>query len=160
MKEKLELAIVLATEAHAGQTYNGMPYILHPMRVMMAVDTIEEKIVAILHDVVEDTNVGIREIHLEFGDVIGDAVGAMTKMKGSDETYRQYLDRVKSNEIAKKVKLADMADNGDAVNLAGLSIAKRLRLQAKYTRGRHYILTGEWHESESLNKVIKEGYRR
>ena len=156
---QLSRAISFAVEAHAFQFDKaGMPYILHPLRVSEAVEFEEAKIVAVLHDVVEDTTVSIEEIHAVFGETIRDAVNAMTKRKG--ETYLHYMDRVNANLIAKRVKLADMADNSRPERIAYLSVQKQVRLAAKYARGRHYLLTGQWYESEALDTVIKNGYRK
>ena len=157
-----EAAIRFAAKAHEGQFDKaGMPYILHPLRVAAALDTEDEKIVAVLHDVVEDVDhVTSDEIHQEFGEIIGDGVEAMTKLEkvgGRYESYREYLDRVRANPLALRVKLADMTDNSRPDRLASLSVEKQLRLVAKYIRGRHYLLTGEWHESDDLDRVIKAG---
>lgn len=162
--ETYEVAIKMAVEAHEGQFDKaGMPYILHPLRVAEALDTEDERIVAVLHDVVEDTFVESSTIRFVFNDIIGDAVDAMTKLEkigGRYESYREYLDRVRANPIALRVKLADMTDNSRPDRLASLSVEKQLRLVAKYTRGRHYLLTGEWFESEDLDRIIKAGAKK
>jgi len=141
-----------------------MPYILHPLRVAEALETEDEKVVAVLHDVVEDTHVTGEEIHKLFGQVIGDAVDCMTKFEklpnGRYESYREYLDRVGANPIAKRVKLADMTDNSRPDRLASLSVEKQLRLVAKYTRGRHYLLTDMWYVSGDLDRIIKAGAKK
>lgn len=166
MKKKLLMtALNFAVDAHKKQFDKaGLPYVLHPIRVAEAMETEEEKVVALLHDVVEDTSVTLLDIYAEFNvfkhpvkDTIHDAVNAMTKRHG--EKYQDYLDRVAANPIAKAVKIADMADNSKPERIRCLSIQKQLRLLAKYTRGRHYLLTGEWHESKDLDSVIKAGYR-
>lgn len=154
---RLENAIILATKAHRSQNYAGLPYILHPLRVMQRVEAYDEKIVAVLHDVVEDTYVTLKEIKTQFGEDIAESVDAISKRKGG-ETYLAYLSRVRKNPKALVVKLADMEDN--LSNTSSLSLPKRLRLFAKYTRGRHFLLTGEWHDSEALDTVIKEGYKK
>jgi len=159
-----EEAIRRASEAHAGQFDKaGMPYILHPLRVAAACDTEPEKVVAVLHDVVEDTHVEMQDIYYDFGDKIGAGVEAMTKLEkigGKSERYRDYLDRVRDNPLAWKVKLKDMEDNSLPERLRLLSVEKQVRLAAKYARGRHYLLTGEWYESAELDAVIKAGYRK
>lgn len=136
-------AIKLAVEAHADQLdKGGKPYILHPIRVSEAVDTIEQKIVAVLHDVVEDTDIELYDIYSEFGTEIRNAVDAMTHRKG--ETNYDYMRRVAENEIAKVVKLADMRDNFSPSRMAALSRRDRERLTVKYTRHINFLLTGEW----------------
>lgn len=113
----LEQAISLAVEAHSGQTdKGGAPYILHPLRVMMAMETDQERIVALLHDVVEDSEwTTLPQIEMQFGGRISAAVDALTKRQG--EAYGAYLDRVKADDLARKVKLADLKDNSDLSRL-------------------------------------------
>lgn len=162
-KEKLAEALWFAVSAHAGQFDKaGFPYVLHPIRVSEAVESDNEKIVALLHDVVEDTDITLAQVYERFGGQIAQAVLAMTKQTkaGGSETYREYLDRIREEPMAVAVKLADMADNSRPERIAGLSVQKQVRLVAKYARGRHYLLTGEWYDSNNLDQVIKDGYRR
>lgn len=110
----LEQAIGIAAEAHAGQVdKGGSPYILHPIRVMMAMTAPEDRIAAILHDVVEDSPrhslTALRD--LEASGTVLDAVDALTRRKG--ETYEAFIARCGRNSIARRVKLADLRDNGD-----------------------------------------------
>ena len=130
----LDKAIVIATNAHTGQTDKaGIPYILHPIRVMMSVDTIPEKIVAILHDILEDTTVTFDSLLKEgFPEWILNNVVILTKDK--QETYDRYLLSIKSNPIATKVKLADMRDNSDILRFHNLEI-KHLKMINKYHKG-------------------------
>jgi GTP diphosphokinase / guanosine-3',5'-bis(diphosphate) 3'-diphosphatase len=109
----LEKAIEIATKVHANQTdKGGNPYIQHPLRVMNAVDTTEEKIVAVLHDSVEDSDLTLEDLTAEgFSDRIISAIGAISK-RGC-EKRKDYLQRVINNPIALKVKIADMTDNMD-----------------------------------------------
>ena len=107
----LEKAIEIATKAHTGQTRkDGSPYILHPLTIMFNVNTIEEKMVAVLHDVVEDTDVTLEEIAAEgFSPEVIEGVRLMTHTQ--DLSYEDYIERLKNNTIARKVKLADMRNN-------------------------------------------------
>lgn len=107
----LNRSIILAVEAHGAQVDKcGQPYILHPLAVMGMMDTETERVVAVLHDVVEDTAVTLQDLCDEgFSDEIVMAVDALSKR--SEETNRQYLGRVKANPLATKVKLADIAHN-------------------------------------------------
>ena len=109
----LERAIAIAAEAHAGQTDKaGEPYLLHVMRVVLGVRGENERIVAALHDVVEDNPEEGRRIMVErWPDDILAAVDAMTHRKG--EPYADYIERVAANPIARAVKLVDLADNTD-----------------------------------------------
>jgi (p)ppGpp synthase/HD superfamily hydrolase len=174
-KHLLAKAIEFATHHHSGQFDRaGFPYILHPLRVLETVQDIEPwgsraydecytKVVAVLHDVVEDTDVTLDDIEREFDSTILEEVDALTKRKGH-ESYRAYLDRIRDRlgfgGLAIAVKLADMSDNSRPERLAHLPVEKQVRLAAKYARGRHYLLTGEWYENEDLDKVIKAGYKK
>ena len=119
----LERAIALAAAAHAGQTDRaGQPYILHPLRVMLEMRTGEERIVAVLHDVVEKTDVTLADLAEQgFDGRVIDAVDAMTRRSG--EPYMRFVDRAVRegcrswvgawlrNGVAKNVKIADLRDN-------------------------------------------------
>lgn len=114
LQEQLNKAILIAIEAHEGQldTNNGRPYIEHPFRVMNAGHTIPEKIVGVLHDVVEDTSWTLEQLAAEgFSKEIVDGVDAMTRR--DNESYDDYLLRVEKNPIAVRVKLNDLTDNMD-----------------------------------------------
>lgn len=114
----IERAIVLATTAHAGQVDKaGQPYILHPLRVMMRVTTEEERIAAVLHDVVEDTPVTFEELQAQgFSESVVEAVRALTKLPG--EGRMAAAERAAANPIALAVKLADNAENMDLSRIA------------------------------------------
>ncbi len=108
----LEQAIHIACEAHAGQTDKaGAPYVLHPLRVMFSVDTDEERIVAVLHDTVEDSeDVDLHSLKdAGFSETILTAIDCLTKRDG--EAYDVFIDRLINNPIARSVKLADIEDN-------------------------------------------------
>jgi len=109
----LEKAIIIATEAHAGQVdKGGNPYILHPLRIMLKMTSVESMIAAVLHDVIEDTEVTKNDL-LDAGfsiDVV-DAVVALTR--NVDESYMDFIRRAKQNPVARVVKLGDLEDNSD-----------------------------------------------
>lgn len=110
----LDRAILIATLSHNGQVDKaGEPYILHPIRVMMRMTTHEEKIVAILHDVIEDTALSLPSLsHEGFGNEILDAIDTLTHRDG--ENYEEYIRRIKNGpDLARRVKLADLADNSN-----------------------------------------------
>ena len=110
MQAKLEKAIKLAVDAHAGQTdKGGAPYILHPLRVMQGCETLEQKIVATLHDVVEDSAITLDELRAAFGDAIAAAVDALTRRDG--ERYMEFIERCAANPLARAVKRVDLSDN-------------------------------------------------
>lgn len=146
----LELAIGIAASAHRGQTdRGGAPYILHPLRVMMAMDTDQERIVGVLHDVVEDSPaIRLSEIEATFGTRIAAAVDALTKREG--EAYDDYLGRVETDEIAIKVKLADLKDNSDLSRLGRTPTDEDRKRMDKYLRARA-ILQSARDGNEGLN---------
>ena len=109
----LERAIELAAKAHAGQIDKaGQPYILHPIRVMLRVSDAEARIAAILHDVVEDSEITLQDLRNEgFSESVVEAVAALTKLEG--ESRVDAASRAAANAIAREVKLADNAENMD-----------------------------------------------
>lgn len=109
----LEKAIEISTKAHKGQKDKaGKDYINHPMAVASMVNEDNEKIVAYLHDVVEDTNITLADLkEVGFDNDVIEAIDAITKRDG--ENYDDYIYRVSHNKIAKQVKIADMTHNSD-----------------------------------------------
>lgn len=109
----LERAIALAVMAHEGQVDKvGQPYILHPLRLMLKLYVDEERMAAVLHDTVEDTNVTLAQLTVEgFSSNVVNAVDHLTHRE--DQTYEAYIQRVRYNPIAKKIKLLDLEDNMD-----------------------------------------------
>lgn len=109
----LDRALQIAVKAHKNQTDRyGQPYILHPMRVMAMGRTDEEKIVGILHDVVEDTDWTFADLRREgFSERIITALDCLTKREG--EEYDAFVARTRKNDLAIRVKLHDLTDNMD-----------------------------------------------
>lgn len=109
----LEKAVKLAEKAHAGQVdKGGQPYILHPKRVMERCRTEEERITAILHDVMEDTPYTLDDLRKEgFSEEILEALLCLTHR--AEEAYMAYIARVCENPLAVRVKYADLEDNMD-----------------------------------------------
>ena len=130
----LAKAINLAMQAHEGQTDKaGMPYIGHVMRVMQSGKTIGEKIVGVLHDLVEDTDWTFDQLLEEgFPTYIVDALRCVTKIS-EDEPYEEFIQRVKSNPLAVAVKINDLTDNMDIRRLSTLTDADVQRLR-KYLK--------------------------
>jgi GTP diphosphokinase / guanosine-3',5'-bis(diphosphate) 3'-diphosphatase len=125
----LEQAIALAAQAHAGQIDKaGQPYILHPLRVMLSVTGLHERMAAVLHDVVEDTAITLENLRDEGfpGEVI-EAIEALTKAPG--ETRLAAAQRAVVNPIARRVKLADVTDNMDLSRIAEPTETDYARLQ-------------------------------
>lgn len=134
----LERAISLAVEAHRSQKdRNGAPYILHPLRVMSRVQTTEQKIVAMLHDVVEDTPWTLNALRAEgFSEPVVRAVDCLTRREGED--YFDFVQRSKSDPIARVVKLADLEDNMDVNRLTQVTDQDVERLN-RYKRAKATI---------------------
>ena len=109
----LEKALQISAKAHEDQVDKaGQPYILHPIRVMLRVQTEAERITAVLHDVVEDTEVSLEDLEKAgFSAEILDAVDALTKRR--EETRLEAAARAVNNPIARVVKIADNAENMD-----------------------------------------------
>jgi (p)ppGpp synthase/HD superfamily hydrolase len=122
----LSRAIALATSAHSGQVdKGGFLYILHPLRVMEAVREYGQiyQIVAVLHDVVEDTPITLGDLLQSFPLVVVEAVDAISQRKG--ESGRLYLNRVMENQIATVVKIEDVNDNTRLDRLTHLSLREQ-----------------------------------
>lgn len=134
----LEKAIIFATEKHQGQVDKlGESYILHPIRVMCDCNSMVEKVVAMLHDVVEDTDATLEDIRNLCGgetiaDTIVDAVDAITKKDGVP--YEKYIENIKNNPVARTVKIADIRDNLSPIRQYRLPHDKQAQLKAKYIK--------------------------
>ena len=130
----LEKAIQIAVEAHAGtKDKGGKAYILHPISVMMRVETEEEKIVAILHDVVEDTDWTFDALRKEgFSETVIEALETVTKYS-EEEDYDDFIQRSLKNDIGRKVKIIDLRENLD-VTWIGELYPKDIERINKYKR--------------------------
>ena len=117
----LERAIQIAVQAHMGQKdKGGEPYILHPLRVMFKMHTNLERMVAVLHDVIEDTEWTLDHLRDEgFSDHVLAAVDCLTRK--SDESYEDFVKRVQVNTLARTVKIADLEDNLDTSRIPELT---------------------------------------
>lgn len=137
-KDLLGVAISVAVRAHEGQTDRaGEPYIMHPLRVMHLLHTYEEKIVGILHDVVEDTAVTLKELEeLGFPPAILEALQSVTHLKG--EPYIDYVARAKANVIGREVKKADLKDNANIFRLPVVEDYDLRRLR-KYHKAEKFL---------------------
>lgn len=133
MTQTLERAIAIAATAHAGQVdKGGAPYILHPLKVMLRMTTLEERIVAVLHDVVEDCGVSLDDLRNEgFSEEVLTAIESVTKVPG--ESYEDFVDRAAQNPIGRVVKLADLEENSDLSRIASPSWEDLERVE-KYRR--------------------------
>ncbi len=126
----VERAVRRALEAHAGQKEeNGRPYLLHPLRLMLRMDSEVEMAAAVLHDVVEDTATTLDDLRAEgFPEKVLAAVALLTHDK-KNESYRRYVQRIASDPLARKIKLADLEDNLNPLRLARLGARETQRLK-------------------------------
>lgn len=138
----LEQAIAIAARVHEGQVDKaGQPYILHPLRVMFRLGSDEERIVAVLHDVVEDSDVTFEELEREgFSDRILTALEGVTKRpeEEGDAGYEAFVKRAAENPLARRVKIADLLDNMDLTRLSELSERDFRRLD-RYVKALRYL---------------------
>lgn len=136
----IERAIEIAARAHSGQLDKaGEPYIMHPLRVMFAVESMPEKITAILHDVVEDSDITPADLLKEgFSGEIVHAVDLLTKR--GNETRLEAGKRAAEDPLAKKVKLADLADNMQMSRISNPTSADKQRME-DYETVRSFLLS-------------------
>lgn len=141
----LEHAITIAATAHRGQIdKGGAPYVLHPLRVMLQMSTNQERITAVLHDVLEDSGLTVDDLRAEgFPDVVIEAVTLLTKSESED--YDAYVARVVLNPLARRVKVADLEDNCDLSRIPHPTGAHHALVE-KYRRALRFI---ETHASSS-----------
>ena len=117
----IDIALAIAKKAHAGQVDKaGVDYIQHPLYVASQVKTEQEKAVALLHDVIEDSDVTADDLLASgLSNEVVTAVQILTKKKG--QSYQEYLEKVKSNNLARVVKLADLKHNSDLSRLKSVT---------------------------------------
>ena len=133
--DKTKKAMKLCFEAHKDQVdKSGMPYVFHPFHVAEQMTDEATTIVALLHDVVEDTDYTLEDIAAEgFGKDILEAVALMTHE--DDVPYLDYVAKLKENPIARAVKLADLAHNSDLSRIGEIDEETKQRLE-KYKKAR------------------------
>ena len=129
----VEDAVSIAARAHRGQTDKaGAPYLLHPLRMMLRMDTEAAMMAAVLHDVVEDTEWTLERLReAGFPDEVLEAVDCLTHREG--ESYQQFVERVRTNPIARQVKIADLEDNMNVRRMSEIGPRDLERLE-KYHR--------------------------
>ncbi|MBF2028750.1 MAG: phosphohydrolase [Oscillatoriales cyanobacterium C42_A2020_001] len=133
LSELLARAIAIAASAHQNQRDRAnAPYILHPLRMMMRGQTLEEQIVAVLHDVVEDSDWTLEQLAAEgFPPQIVDAIACLTRRE--NENYDEFIDRILPNPLATRVKRYDLEDNMTLTRLAQLGDKDMERLHRYHT---------------------------
>ncbi|MFS9149345.1 GTP pyrophosphokinase [Streptococcus infantis] len=134
----VDLALSIARQAHEGQLDKaGVDYIEHPIYVASQVDTEEEKAVALLHDVIEDSSVTAEELlNAGLPETVVTAIQILSKKKGQD--YQTYLENVKSNPLARVIKLADLKHNSDLSRLSSVTDKDLERLE-KYKKAIDFL---------------------
>ena len=131
--QKTKKALKLCFEAHKEQVdKSGMPYVFHPFHLAEQMQTEETTVVALLHDLVEDTNYTIKDLtSMGFDKNITDAIALMTH--ADDVEYMDYVREIKNNPIAKAVKLADLKHNSDLSRIENVD-QKVLERREKYLK--------------------------
>ena len=146
----LEHALVIAALAHAGQRDKaGQPYILHPLRMMLKLETEQERMVALLHDVLEDTAVTLEELK-EAGFSVDVLKAVQTLTRRPDESRMEVAQRAAENPLTLSVKLADNADNLDPKRIAEPQ-EEDLERMKEYRRIRRFLLKAR-RETEGAEK--------
>ena len=136
-------AMKIAYNAHINQVdKSGVPYIYHPIHLAEQMDTETECIVALLHDVVEDTDVTFEQLGQDFPEEVIEVLKLLTHDKNTD--YMKYVKKLKANPIAKKVKIADIKHNSDETRLEKITV-KDIARRNKYKKALE-ILEGENNE--------------
>lgn len=141
LSQDVSTAQKIAERQHQGQVdKSGSPYIDHPARVAERMKTLEERVVGWLHDTVEDTGLSLLEIEHQFGPETAAAVDAISRR--DNETWDDYLLRVKNNPIARNVKISDLIDNSNLSRLKEVT-PKDVKRQEKYNLALQYLMSGE-----------------
>lgn len=137
--KQLNMAIHIATDYHNGQIdKSGEPYILHPIWVMNNVKSLNGKVVAMLHDIVEDTEITIENlIDFGFDEDIVIAIDILTKKKG--QKYTDYIELVGKNNLAREVKISDLKHNMDLKRLKEITDKDKKRY-VKYKNSYDYLI--------------------
>ena len=131
------LASKIAYKAHEGQTDKaGVPYIFHPIHIAEQMDSEESCVVALLHDVIEDSDITLEILSKYFNDDIITALRVLTKKENDD--YVMYIKRVKTNKLATKVKIKDLEHNRDLRRLDEVTDKDRKR-SLKYWQAIRYL---------------------
>ena len=134
-------AMHIAYNAHHGQLdKSGAPYIFHPIHLAEQMEDEFSCCAALLHDVVEDTEVTLEDLRKDFPEEVVEAVRLLTHLDGVPDL--EYLTAIKANPIALKVKLADNAHNADQSRCSGIEVSeeKKAHWRVKYAQAREILL--------------------
>ncbi|MCL7422415.1 MAG: GTP pyrophosphokinase [Methylobacter sp.] len=134
----LDKAIAISSRVHSGQVDKaGQPYILHPLRVMLKFQNEHQRIVAVLHDVIEDSEISLDDLkRLGFSTTIIEAIDCLTKRNG--ETYEEFISRVSLNDLARNIKIEDIKDNMDLTRIDSINDIDLARVK-KYHRALKFL---------------------
>ena len=135
-------AMQIAYAAHHGQVdKGGLPYIFHPYHLAEQMDDEVSCCAALLHDVAEDTDMTLEELEREFPREVMEVLSLLTHQK--DVPYYDYVQAVKANPIAVKIKLADIAHNSDQTRCPNLTPEQLAYFRDKYARAVAILTEGE-----------------
>lgn len=142
----LEKALGIALIAHAGQKDKaGAPYILHPLRLMMAAPDSDAQVVALLHDVLEDSQLTEDDL-CQAGIPAHICAAVATLTRQLDETYEEFIERIAEDELARTVKILDIKDNLNLQRLKSVKKADLMRVN-DYHRALQFLLQAEDQEN-------------
>lgn len=133
----IEFAEFVAKKAHNGQVDKaGVDYVNHPIKVASLVDDEKEKVCALLHDVMEDTEFPESALRILFGDEILDTLLLLTHRDG--DSYEEYIEKISKSELATKVKVADLTHNSDLTRLKTVT-EKDIKRYEKYQKSIEFL---------------------
>lgn len=142
--EKTMRAMLMCFEAHKNQTdKSGVPYVFHPFHVAEQMDDEDSVVVALLHDVIEDSPLTLNDVRAEgFGEVVVEALRLLTH--DASVPYRAYIEQIKGNALARKVKIADLIHNSDERRLRAVGERDRARMEKYRAALRMLDPRGAW----------------
>lgn len=155
--KKFAHALCFAAAKHCGQTYDDGPYIFHPIRVAMRLQDPRERIIAVLHDVVEDTNATLEEVKELVDD--SEVYAAIVLLTNSGNDYDSYIKAITENAMATHVKRADLEEN---ISMSfGLDMERRDKCLRKWHKALHVLSEcspyfGGLYEEDIIHKTKKE----
>ena len=135
-------AILLMYSAHEGQTdKSGIPYVFHPYHLAEQMDDELSTVAALLHDVVEDTDITIEDLSREFPEQVCNAVNLLTHRPGV--AYMEYIEKLSADTIARKVKMADLLHNSDLTRLSSEPDKAALDRVERYRKAYEFLSAAE-----------------
>lgn len=130
-------AMIVAYQAHKNQFDKAqVPYIYHPIHLAEQMNTELECIVALLHDVVEDTDMTFLDLENFFSSEVIEILKLLTRDKRTD--YMEYIKKIKPNKVAKKIKIADIIHNSDETRLDVID-EETIKRRKRYQKALKYL---------------------